>query len=81
MSDASSIGGAGRKVTDLQRTLQGFDEPSKSSCSIDDDVNQVFSSSEEASMTKDAKPGQHGRQDPGSLETGRDQRPARIVLR
>ena len=69
MSDASSIGGAGRKMTDLQRTLQGFDEPSKSSCSIDDEVNQVFSSSEEASMTREAKPVHHGRQDPESLET------------
>ena len=63
MSDSSSEGGAGRKLTGLQQTLKGFAEPSEDSRSVDE-KEPMFSSSEEASMTNKGKTGSQGRQTP-----------------
>ena len=53
--DSSSKVGVGRKMTGLQQTLKGFAEPSEDSRSMDE-KDQAFSSSEDASMTKERKP-------------------------
>ena len=67
MSDTSSEGGVGQKMTDLQRTLKGFAEPSEDSRSVDE-KDPMFSSSGDASMTNNGKPGTQGRQAPRQAE-------------
>ena len=62
-SDSSSDAGVGRKMTDLQRTLKGFAEPSEDSRSMDEEDSMV-DSSEGASITNKGKPGRISRQKP-----------------
>ena len=75
-SDSSSEAGVGHKMTDLQRTLKGFAEPSDESRSMDEEDSMV-DSSEGASMTKETRTGRASRQN--AMQAGLYRGPGRAL--